>query len=230
MIAVFSVFLTKCRSNFPPITFSFLFPTEHLLRVFPCCARSCAQASLLSDSISSRSLCAGPALCRRGSSISRMRAPSPSECVRKVGLFNRHGRNNLTFLSPQSSSWCSVFFILSQLFFPWVYILYLNVIFMQCLPLIIVNVSNLSVGLTLEGSLKQQCSCWAVFSVRFLSLTVYLTIVSVFLCVPSSLCRVFVWRQHRQAAAWLLCLRDGKVQSHFLRELVGEDSSKRLST
>lgn len=103
MIAAFSVFLTfflKWTCNFPPITFPYLFPSEHLLGVWPLLGTLLRSGCVfLSDSISSCSPCAGPALCRRGSSISRTRAPSPSECVRKVGLFHRQGMNNLSFLS-----------------------------------------------------------------------------------------------------------------------------------
>lgn len=65
MIAAFSGFLTlffKMKMQFSSITFSLLFPLEHLLGVLPSRARSHAQAvfssevSLLSDSISSCSL------------------------------------------------------------------------------------------------------------------------------------------------------------------------------
>lgn len=41
----------------------------------------------------------GRALCRRGQSFSRMKAHSPSECVRKVGLFYWLGIKNLEWIS-----------------------------------------------------------------------------------------------------------------------------------
>lgn len=139
MIAVFSVFqtvfffLNEEAISLHYLLFSFLTGTFTQSFALLCMLlhSGCVfqRTSLLSDSISSRSFCAGPALCRRGSSISRTRVPSPSECVRKVGLFYRHRINNLTFLSPQSSSWCSVFFHTFSQFFPLVS--YLNVIFMQ---------------------------------------------------------------------------------------------------